>query len=172
MMATKSHTHVQSIFKTGTAITNRAKQLIQKHPGIYSGDLINRLQMEIKSITSEDVNQMIFQLSKESYDFKGNLIYPPHTINPLYKKLKKLTLLNKELNDMDFEIFMIIIELKEEAKLQNTALRVISQNTAYSEKEVKYEMGILFKNKYILAKPSDDKPEFLDFNWDLIIEDD
>lgn len=168
MMPIRSTKQVQSTFSQGTAITNRAKQLIQKHPGIYSGNLINRLKVEIESITPEDVNRMLFQLSKENYDFKGSLIYPPKTIKPFYKQLRKFTILRNDLNGMDFEIFMAITELKGKANFSNTLRKVISQNTDYSERDVKYRSGILFRDGFILARPSEEDLKYLDLNWDLI----
>ncbi len=160
--------HAQSTFNHGTAIINRAKQLINKHPGIYIGNLINRLQVEIESLNTEEINQMLFQLFKDGYDFKRALIYPPNTVDPIYKQLKRFTILTKGLNEMDFEIFLAITELRKRGSLFNITRRVISQNTNYFERNVKYEIGILFKNKFLLAKPSDDEPKYLDLNWDFL----
>lgn len=167
-MTIKSPVIGQNTFNHGTAITNRAKQLIQKHHGIYEGNLIHRLQVEIKSIGPEEINHIFFQLTKEGYDFQGSLIYPPNTIDPIYKQLKRFILLSNGVDDIDYEIFTTIMELKENATLQNITRRVISQNTDYSEMGVKYKIGVLFKNNFIIAKPSERDPEYLDLNWILI----
>ena len=164
--------HAQSTFNHGTAITNKAKQFINKHPGIYIGNLINRLQVEIESLNTEEINQMLFQISKENYDFKRALIYPPNTMNPIYKQLKRFTILTKGLNEMDFEIFIAITELRKRGSLSNITSRVISQHTTYFERNVKYEIEILFKNKFLLVKPSDEEPKYLDLNWDLVCGED
>lgn len=167
-MTIRSPTRIQSTFNQGIALTNRAKQLIQKHPGIYEGNLINRMQEEIKSIGSEEINHIFFQLTKEGYDFKGSLIYPPHTLDSNYKMVKKFTILNKSLNDLDFEIFLAIMELKERSNFQSIVRRVISSNMKYSEQEIKYRLGILFKDNFIIAKPSEQAPKYLDINWSRI----
>lgn len=164
-MSIKSPTRVQYTFNHGIAITNRAKQLIQKHPGIYEGNLIHRLQEEIKSIGPEKLNHIFFQLTKEGYDFKGSLIYPPNTLDSNYKKVKRFTILNKNLNDLDFEIFLAIMSLKERSNFKNIVRRVISSNIEYSEQEIRYRIGILFKDNFIIAKPSERDPKYLDLNW-------
>ena len=168
-MAIKSPTKIQSTFIHKTTITNRAKQLIKQNPGIYTGNLFNRLQIEIKSINSNDIKNVFFQLCNEGYDFKGELIYSPNTINPLYKKLKRFTILKPNLNEMDFEIFIAVIKLKDNASFPNITRRVISINTSYSEREVKYEIGFLFKEGFILAKPSEKEPK-LYVNWKNVDE--
>ena len=160
--------HVQSKFYPKMAIVNRAKQLINEHPGMYTGNLTYHLQVENDSLSGEDIRQVFFQLLRDGYERKGSLLYPPNTLNPEYKLLRKFTIMNKDLGEMDLEILETIRDLKEKANVLNITRRIISQNVTYSERKVKYRIGILFLYDVIIAKPSNQNPVYLDINWNLI----
>lgn len=160
--------HLPGTFDHKMAIINKAKQLISKRPGIYVGDLIYHLRAELDSLSVYNIDQVFFELVKDGYEFRGSSFYPPKIVGPLYKQLKKVTILTEGLNEMDFEIFLSIWELKEKATLSNITGRVIFQNVTYSEREVKYRIGLLFKERFILARPSKKDPKYLDINWTLV----
>ena len=163
-----SHSHVQSKFHPKMVIVNRAKQVINEHPGMYTGNLKYHLQVENDSLSGEDIRQVFFQLLRDGYERKGSLLYPPNTLDPDYKLLRRFTIINDDLGEMDLEILETIRDLKERANVPDITRRVISQNIGYSEQVVKYRIGILFRYDVILAKPSNQKPVYLDINWDLI----
>ena len=156
-----------SAFSHGTAPLNRAKHLIQKHPGIYEGNLIHRLREEIGSLTPTEINDIFFQLITSGYDFKGSLIYPPNTLDPIYNQIKRFTL-TEELDEMDFEILIVTSELREKATLRSISRRVVSQNSDYSENEALYRIGLLFKNNVLRAIPSEKDMEYLELNWAIM----
>jgi hypothetical protein len=160
--------HVQSKFHPKMAIVNRAKQLINEHPGMYTGNLKYHLQEENEFLSGEEIRQVFFQLFKDGYERKVSSFYPPNTLDPEYKLLRKFTIMNKDLGEMDLEILETIRDLKERANVPDTTRRVISQNIGYSEQVVKYRIGILFRYDVILAKPSNQNPVYLDINWNLI----
>jgi hypothetical protein len=155
------------IFSHGTAPLNHAKHLIQKHPGIYEGNLIHRLQEEIGSLAPREINHIFFQLITSNYEFKRGLIYPPNTLDPIYNQIKRFTL-NEGLDEMDFEILIVTSELKEKATLRSISRRVVSQNSDYSENEIVYRIGLLFKNNVLRATPSEKDMEYLELNWAII----
>lgn len=166
-MTLKSHQQFQNTSTIENQLISKAKNLIHEHPGIYKGDIICRLQREVKIATIEDIQLCLIKLGRKGYFFDYRVIYPPEHEKSIYKRLKWYILKN-HLKDEDFEILMAIHELKYNAKPGNIARYVVSLNTKYNELQVLYESSILAIKGLIIPKPSNVNQKYLDLNWEKI----
>ncbi len=150
-------------------LRTKAKMYIRKFPGLYNGGLTVRLEFDFPSASKEEISLAYLQLMKEGFFFNDcdACVYPPENINETERKLAKFVQ-HFGLEPIDREIFLALEELGKTKNMGEIARKVISTNSTYDERIVKYNIRKLFHDNFIIALPSNQKPEYLAVNMKLL----
>lgn len=160
-MATKNATLIQNKPPIVGVTTQLAKELINKHPGIYEGNLRCRILYELPKATKLDMEYAILQLIKEGFFFSmEDDIYPPNRVN---KDIKDLTnfVYYQNLSFTDYGILYELNKTKIRIKrLSELSRIVLSQGWSQDESEIKNNIQSLFQRKLIICSKDE-----LQVNW-------
>jgi len=165
-VATKSNNNP---FFIKNSLKTKVKMYIRKIPGIYIGNLTARLGYDIPSATKEEISLAYLQLMKEGFFFNecDASVYPPDKVNERERELAKFVQYFG-LEAIHREIFLALDELGKTANMVEIARKVISSNSTYDEWIVKYNIVKLFRDNFIIALPSNQKPEYLAVDMGLL----
>lgn len=166
-MTTKNTLNVyntQKTFLIVSSITELAREMIEKRPGIYKGNLECWLLKNIPKSAKIDIELAFLQLLKEGYFFSyEDTIYPPNKVDVKVKILTKFVY-NQKLSFLDYGI---LYELCTNGfnRLSEFSREIVSQGWDENEREVKIRIQELFWENIIIEDHG-----ILKVNWELIQE--
>ena len=162
-MTTSSYTN-QKPLPIVSSITQRARELVKKHPGIYKGNLEYRLLVEIYKSTKIDIELAFIQLLREGYFFSiDDAVYPPNKVDDKTKILTRFVHRNS-LSLTDYGILNELDKLKKIRRLSELSRKVVSSAWSEDEREVKIRIQELFREDIITEDHGVPK-----VNWALIM---
>lgn len=153
---------VKETSKITARITQLARELIRKHPGIYKGNLEYWIYIRFPEAKKIEIELAFIQLRRERYSFTyTNTVYPPNKADPDLNILSRF-ICHQKLSDSDYGI-LYELHRKGPMVLSNLSRRVVSQCWSDDEKEIKIQIQELISAKYIFNHDGR-----LQVNWTLI----
>jgi len=153
------------------------KEYINKNKKVYLGNLRLWIKNDYPEINDTNINLALLQLRREGYfiDMDGNIYAHDKSISHL-KLLAKLVS-KTNLSKLDYDIMESIQLINDKnllkgrkPHLRNISELILSRCVDYDAKSVKYRISVLFLMKLLIITPSNENPESLEVNWDVIKE--
>lgn len=162
-MTIKTTPKVQGIFPIIATLTQQARELIRKRPGIYKGNLRYWLMEKNPEVTDDKIKLAFNQLKKESYFFSyEDTVHPPGTVDEQIQLLTKF-IYWKRLSFTDYGILYELHTTKGFKRLSEFSREVVSQGWGENEREVKLRLQELLL-KHIIKEHN----QSITINWDYI----
>lgn len=161
-----SNFDTQKTFPIISSITQLAREIIRKRPGIYKGNLNYWILEKIPKSTKIDIELAFIQLLKEGYFFSlEDTVYPPNKVDKDIKTLTKFVH-RKKLSFLDYGILYELHRNKKEIKwLSDFSGRVLSKGWGEDEKEIKKRIQELVLQRYIISGDYG-----IQINWEMVRE--
>lgn len=146
-------------------LTQQARELITKRPGIYKGNLMFWLMEKEPQATRWHIELAFLQLLKQGYFFSyEDSVYPPHTVSDEVKILTQFV--SKE--GLSFTDYGILYEIHQDGGFQGLrrfSRYVVSRGWGEDEEEVRRRVQDLLLQKIILQED-----QRLKINWPYLRE--
>jgi hypothetical protein len=170
-MTTKSpqtRRNIEEQFPIVATLSQRARELVRKRPGIYKGNLIYWLQKQNPDATRIHIELAFNQLLRQGFFFSyEDTFHPPNTVSEEVKLLTKFISKHRP----QFTDYGILYELNRRGGFsignhRRFAREVISKGWSEDEFEVKGRIHDLIQRGII----TEDRHGFKVVNWEYIME--